>query len=465
MSMRVALMRRAERPLDALSLTAFRVLFGLLTLSSSLRFLAEGWVERAFITPTFHFNFIGFEWVQVPGPWPMYALFGAMAVASLFITVGLFYRASIVVFFLLFTYVQLLDVTNYLNHYYLVTLLAFLLCLMPLGDAHSVDVWRGRRRSRRSYPAWMTWLLRFQVAVVYVYAAIAKVGADWLVHGQPMGLWLAARTEVPLIGSYLDLPGVALGLSWCGFLYDAAVVPLMLWRRTRPLAYLVALAFHGLVGVLFNIGMFPWIMVVSLTVFFEPEWPRRFLRRSSWPPSPRPIAIVPWRGPRRLAVSMLVVYVGLQAAIPARALLYGGDVLWHEQGMRFAWKVMVREKNGSVTYRVRTDRWEGERHISPSRYLTRHQEREMSGQPDQILQLARHIAAESRGAGHGEVEVRVDALVALNGRRMQALIDPDADLAQIHDGLLKADWITPAPTSPPIVLRPLRNLPTSTTAQ
>jgi vitamin K-dependent gamma-carboxylase len=460
--MRAALLRRAERPLDALGLTAFRVLFGLLTLSSSLRFLAEGWVERAFVTPTFFFSFRGLDWVQVLPSWAMYALFGAMALASLCITLGLFYRTAIVAFFLLFTYVELIDVTNYLNHYYLVSLLAFLLCWMPLGDAHSLDVARSGRASRRSFPAWMTWLLRFQVSVVYIYAAIAKTGADWLVHGQPMGIWLAARTDIALIGSYLDLPGVALGFSWCGFLYDACVVPMMLWRRTRPFAYCAALVFHGLVGVFFNIGMFPWIMVVALTVFFEPTWPRRFMGRSSRPPPPRPIALRRWSGAQRLAVAAIAVFVTLQAAIPARAFLYGGDVLWHEQGMRFAWKVMVREKNGSVTYRVQSDRWVRERHIYPSRYLTSHQEREMSGQPDQILQLARHIADELRDEGHRDVEVRVDALASLNGRRMQALIDPDIDLAQIHDGLMRAEWITSAPTSPPIVLRPLRNPSTST---
>ena len=460
--MRAALLRRAQRPLDASGLTAFRVLFGLLTLASSLRFLAEGWVEQAFVTPTFFFSFMGLSWVQVLPPWAMYGAFIVMALASLCVALGLFYRVAIVVFFLLFTYVELIDVTNYLNHYYLVSLLALLLCVMPLGQAHSLDVMRRGERSRRTFPAWMTWLLRFQVAVVYLYAAVAKTGADWLVHGQPMGIWLAARTDIALIGPYLDLPGVALALSWGGFLYDTCVIPFMLWRRSRPFAYVVALIFHGLVGVFFNIGMFPWIMVVALTVFFEPNWPRRFFTRAKRPPAPRPIALRRWSHTQGFAVAAMAVYVTLQAAVPARAFLYGGDVLWHEQGMRFAWKVMVREKNGSVTYRVRSDRWARERHIYPSQYLTSHQEREMSGQPDQILQLAQHIADELRSNGHHDVEVRVDALAALNGRRMQALIDPEVDLTQIEDSLWRAEWITSAPTEPPIVLRPLRNPSTST---
>ena len=451
-------MRRAERPLDSLGLTAFRVLFGVLTLVSTLRFLAEGWVERAFVTPTYFFPFFGFSWVGVLPPWVMYLLFGVMALASIAIALGLFYRVSICIFFLLFTYVELIDVTNYLNHYYLVSLLAFLLCFMPLGDAHSLDVRRKGRASRRSFPAWMTWLLRFQVSVVYLYAALAKTGTDWLVHGQPMGIWLAARTDIPIIGPFLDLPGAALAFSWAGFIYDASVVPFMLWRKSRPLAYFVALCFHGLVGVFFNIGMFPWIMIVSLTVFFEPSWPRRFVRSKGRFGRPLPLrwSQVQWTGARRLAIAALALYVSVQAAVPARAFLYGGDVLWHEQGMRFSWRVMVREKNGSITYRVKSDRWKRERHIYPSRYLTSHQEREMSGQPDQILHLGQHIAADFESKGHRDVEVRVDALASLNGRRMQALIDPDVNLTEVRDGLHKAGWILPAPDSPPIVLKPLR---------
>ena len=46
----------------------------------------------------------------------------------------------------------------------------------------------------------------------------------------------------------------------------------------------------------------------------------------------------------------------VQLLLPLRAHLYGGNVLWHEQGMRFSWRVMVREKNGSVTFIVREPR-------------------------------------------------------------------------------------------------------------
>ena len=456
------LLHASIAPKDAASLAAFRVLFGVLCCVGSLRFMASGWVEQMYVLPSTHFTYWGFSWVQVLPRWAMVSAVGLMALAGLCVALGLFYRLAIVTFFVMFTYVELIDVTNYLNHYYLISLFAFLMCWMPLGDAHGLDARRQPSRARATFPGWMLWLLRFQVGVVYTYAAVAKTGSDWLVHGQPLGIWLAARTDTPLLGPYLDMPGAALCMSWGGFVYDATIVPFMLWSRSRPVAFVAAVGFHLTVGTLFNIGMFPWIMVVVLTLFFSPGWPRRWLRRLGPTPSPCPAPTWRWTVPSRLAVLGVACFAVLQVAVPARAFLYGGDVIWHEQGMRFAWKVMVREKSGSLTYRVRTDRWPRDKHVFPSKYLTSAQEREMAGQPDQILQLAHHIADDLRADGHTGVAVYADAQVSLNGRPMAQLVDPLVDLTRITDGLGPAEWILPAPAGPPVALKPLRRLTQST---
>ena len=74
----------------------------------------------------------------------------------------------------------------------------------------------------------------------------------------------------------------------------------------------------------------------------------------------------------------------------------------------------------------------------------------MSGQPDMILSLAHHIAADLRARGERDVEVRVDALASLNGRPAARLIDPDVDLARIDDGHEAATWIAEAPDTEPV---------------
>jgi hypothetical protein len=132
-------------------------------------------------------------------------------------------------------------------------------------------------------------------------------------------------------------------------------------------------------------------------------------------------------------------------------------VRWHEQGMRFSWRVMVREKNGSITFVVRAPRARRTYYVAPHQYLTRLQEREMSSQPDLILQLAHRIRDDYAAKGLGPVEVRADTWVSLNGRPIHRLIDPNVDLARIEDGFGKANWIMPEPTEPPPNLHAIRS--------
>jgi vitamin K-dependent gamma-carboxylase len=448
-------------PRDIAALAVFRVALGLLITISAVRFLAYGWVGVLFAQPRFRFSYWGFGWVPaLPGEW-MPALFVTMGVLGALLMLGLFYRVTVVLLFAVFAYVQLLDVTNYLNHYYLVSLLLGLMCFVPAHRAFSLDAWLKPSLRGATLPAWCTVLLRFQVSVVYVFAGLAKVTQDWLVHAQPLNIWLAARTGLPWVGPLLEQRWVAYAAAWGGMLFDSTIVLFLLWRRTRPFAYVVVLGFHAVTFALFPIGMFPFIMVTAALVFFDPSWPRALLakvtRRSPEPgpgPAPASPAAPGWKG--RVALAAALTYAFLQVALPLRTHLYGGNVLWHEQGMRFSWRVMTREKNGSATFMVRDTVTGRQWHIPPSQYLTRLQEREMAVQPDLILQLAHRISRDYEAKTQHPVEVRADVRVSLNGRMSQPLVDPTVDLAKEEDGLGPKPWILPAPEGPPIHLRPTR---------
>lgn len=458
------LFARAEAPTATSGLVAFRVLFGLMTLWSALRFELNGWVDLFYGTPRFFFHYWGFEAVQPLAVEQMHVLFGVMIVSSILVTLGLAYRVAIVAYFLSFTYVELSDVTNYLNHYYLQSILAFVLCFLPLHRAGSLDAKLFPSIRVSSFPMWMTWLLRSQIALVYFFAAVAKATPDWLYYGQPMQIWLHARTDTPLIGWLFDVQGVPFLMGWAGFLYDLTIPLWLLHPRTRPIAYVAVIGFHSMTKLLFPIGMFPVIMTTATLVFFEPDWPERLvarLRDLAGRPAPPEAASASAAPPLvwpSVAMFIGAAWIALHVIFPLRTFAYGGNVLWHEQGMRWSWRVMAREKNGSVTYRVRADGWTRERRVRPSQYLTSVQEREMSAQPDLILQLAHHIRDEQVARGRTGVEVRVDALCSLNGRRTTRLIDPDVDLATIEDGMAPAVWILPAPEGPPPTITASRRL-------
>ena len=340
-------------PVDVAWLAAFRVLFGLTMGVSMLRFIAYGWIDGLFVEPGFHFKYWGFGWVEPLPPTAMHALFWVLAGLGLAVAAGLCFRLSAALFVVGFSYLALIDVTAYLNHYYLAILLGALLAISPAHRAWSLDAWMRPRLAAQRVPAGWLHLFRFQVAVVYTFAGLAKAHADWLLHAQPLRIWLASRTGMPVIGALFLHEWAAPLMSWGGFLFDTSIAWLLLVRRIRPFAYVAVIAFHALTRALFPIGMFPVIMVLSALVFFPPGWPRWWVDRArrlvagrdrgAEAPASAGAAIAP-ASPRlrALGVTLGAIYCALQIALPLRFLAYGGDVRWHEQGMRFSWRVMVR---------------------------------------------------------------------------------------------------------------------------
>lgn len=439
-------LERLAVPVDAASIVAFRILFGTLMAVSSIRFLAKGSVDRCFVEPIFFFKYWGFAWVEPASRAVMIAVVVTMAVSAAAIALGFLYRFAAAVFFMTFTYVHLIDVTNYLNHYYLVSLYALLLFVVPANRAFSIDARLGLAPCQSTVPTWALWILRFQVAVVYLGAALAKVGSDWLLHAEPIAIWMNSRADTPIIGPLLLRHDVALVMSWAGFLNDLLAVPLLSFKRTQTFGLAMIVVFHGFTNYFFNIGIFPILMPIGALLYFEPDWPRRLVARFRELPAPKATAYAPPSG--AFAVT-LCLYAFAQLVIPLRTFAYGGDVLWHEQGMRFSWRVMLRKKTGSITYRVLIPGRRREVEVYPRRYLNDFQEREFAGQPDLIVQLAHRIHDDFQQRGQGDVQVRVDAWVSLNGRPSVRLIDPDFNLATVHDGLAPARYILPPPEGPP----------------
>jgi hypothetical protein len=349
-------------------------------------------------------------------------------------------------FFLLFTYAELIDKSAYLNHYYLVSLLALLLVVVPAGADLSFD--SRRPSSAAQVPRWSYWILRAQMTVVYFYAGFAKINPDWLWRAEPLGLWLSTFSDAPLIGPLFEQRFVAYAMSWGGMLYDLSVAPLLMWQRSRAWAFAAAVFFHVSVWLLFPIGIFPWVMLLGATLFFEPNWPRRFIRfvqRSVSPHRMRWAALpsgLPGKAPAWLLM-LVASYLALQVLLPLRFLLYPGWVNYSEQGFRFAWRVMLIEKAGQVEFEVVLPELGQRLKEYPRRSLTKLQFRSMSTQPDMIHQYALHLAERYQQQGYERVEVYADAWVSLNGRKSQRFIDASVDLAQEPRSLAASRFILP----------------------
>jgi hypothetical protein len=430
---------RWNTPVDAASLAVFRILFGLLLAVAMVRFIALGWIDELYLAPRFHFTWAAFSWVRPLPPALMHAHFQVLVILALAIAAGFHSRVCAALFFAGFTYVELLDKATYLNHYYLISLLSGLLVVMPAHRTWSIDAWRRPRSAAATVPTWAIDLLRFQVGVVYVFAGLAKLNADWLLHGQPLRIWLAARSDLPLVGGFLAQRQTAYVSSWCGAGYDLCIVIPLMNRRWRSGAYGTVVVFHALTGLLFPIGMFPAIMIVATLIFFPSDWPRRWLRAGRLPDQASPLDPLPTRPLRTAGCVMLVAYAAMQVAVPLRSYWPAMEPDWTNRGFNFAWRVMLVEKAGYVDFAVSEPSTGRRWRVRTADYLTERQARMMAQDPEMIRALARRIAADWRARGIARVEVRADAFATLNGRPPQRLIDPHVDLA----APTLSSWIVP----------------------
>ena len=444
-------MQAGSQPVSPASTAFFRIAIGLLGAAAVVRFAAKGWISEVYVEPAHHFSYYGFEWIQAWPGWGMYLHFALLGLASLGVALGFRYRVSIIAFFVLFTYVELIDKTTYLNHYYLVSLVSFIMIFLPLARSASLD---SRGKPGQTIPRAALWMLKTQVGLVYVFAGIAKLNPDWLLHAEPLRIWLYNSTDLSLIGPLLREPWTAYLTSWAGVVFDLTIIGWLIWKRTRLPAYAALVVFHVTTAVLFpSIGMFPWIMMGATLIFFEPDWPARVMRRLRRLPGPpgepgstavaaadegRPLSL-----PLRAALALAAVFLLVQLLAPLRHLAYPGNVRWTEEGYRFSWRVLVTEKTGMVRYRVTTS--EGEMLAYPEDYLTPVQAERMAYQPDMILAAAHIVRDDFITKGHRNVEVRADAYVTYNGRPASRLIDPEVDLAQVNNEIGSKPWVLAPP--------------------
>ena len=282
------------------------------------------------------------------------------------------------------------------------------------------------------------------ITISYFFGGIAKINADWL-HGEPMRMWLANSTDFPVVGEMFVEPWVPYFFSYAGMLFDLLIVPLLIWRRTRPFAVALVIAFHLTNARLFDIGIFPWFMLLSTPMFFHPSRLQSVhrLERVFAAPVETDLDLVATNREKRLVPIFIAIFAVYHLFMLLRHHLYPGNVNWTEEGHNWSWHMKLRSKRGSLKLTA-TDPETGESWTVRQRdYLTSRQRRKMRGRPDMIVLFTHYLETKYRLDGYEDVEIRAEARISLNGRPRQLLIDPTVDLTKVSRSLRHYSWIVP----------------------
>ena len=446
-----------KNPVSIFPLIVFRISFGLILFISTLRFILKGWVTDLYIKPTYFFTYYGFDWINPVSNNFIYIVFFLLLACSLMITLGLFYRYSSLLFFILFTYIELIDKTNYLNHYYFISLISFLMIFLPANRFFSFDNIIGICNERTMVKAWQINTIKLQVGIVYLFAGVAKLNYHWLIEAQPLTNWLKHQSDFPIIGNLFLYDTTAYLFSWAGAIFDLVIFFVLANKKYRIYGYLIVVVFHILTSIMFPIGVFPLVMIVATLIFFSDQFHQNvlsFLGKKNTSISIKNKEYNQENKVDKLIKAVLISFFILQLLIPFRYLLYPGKLFWTEQGYRFSWRVMLIEKAGYAQFYIHEPKMDRKMLIETRNYLTPQQEKMMSTQPDMILQFAHYLSSEFKDSTiletNGEIiklgnkpKITAEVKVSLFNKGSKDFINQNTNLSMENRGFMNKKWILP----------------------
>ncbi len=395
------------RDLRIHTLYLYRVIFSSFLLFEL--FERYGTLETWYGEPRIFLRYPGLEWVPVPGLVEAQFLLLTMVPCAACLLVGIATRA--VAAWLAAGYALLLfaDIAYYNNHHYLVLLLLCMFALVPAGAGLSL-VSPGIARPIRGVDIFV---FRAQWVLVYFFGGVAKMNPDWL-RGEPVRKWLVDSGSALVDAVGVD--ALAMFVAWGGMLFDLLVGFLLFVPGVRWLAVAAAVVFHVSNHFLFEIGIFPWLSLASLVLFFDVRLPQL-----EWGKA-KPL------GRQSLVTFTVLAWLAVSCLIPLRHFAYPGHVEWTRRGLLFSWRMKLSAIDSFLAVLVSEDgrQW---REVEQSQFLNSLQILRLRIYPysvrNFVIAVREHYAAQGREGARFQVRM----FGSLNGRPLQYWIDAEVDLA------------------------------------
>lgn len=419
-----------NKPIDIAALVFFRVGFGLLVFFELLHYhLHTPFLDFYFFDATFHFRYPGFSWIPVvPTEW-MPAFIITIAVLYILFAAGFLYRIVSVLCFLAFCLLFFQERASFLNHWYLICLITFLMSLLPANKAFSIDaiIWPKIRAS--AVPQWTLFTLLLLVGIVYTYSGVAKIKPEWF-SGALMNIYLTeAEAKFPMwMREFVTGSTFVMISSYGTVILEVLAFPLLFWKRARVATVVTYICFHCLNFHVFTIGLFPLIMIAATLLYLPPSWPRTLLKTLK---VKMPVADMRSAGSTsisKFAIVLLAIFFAFQTLLPVRRFLYHRNTSWSEEAELFSWRMFTAAKKGDISFFIDAPGKHPYESVDLTKYLTIGQIGKMMRNPDMIIQFAHYIGPIYAKKWGMPVEVHVVSELGLNGYENKPFVNTGVDL-------------------------------------
>lgn len=428
-----------SEPINGYVIGLFRVIYGLFMAYEIANYIFTGMVRAFFVSPKLNFPYEGLEWLKpLPAP-ALSALLFVLLGCSILIMLGLFMKWSARVFAVLYLYLFLLDKSLYNNHIYLFILLAVLL---SFTDADQFLSLKKRKIPGIAVPRWQQFVLGAQVMCVYFFASLIKMRSDWWVLKQPVRMIADA---MPSGGMFASFYKSELGINmmvYLGFGLDF-FAPLLLWYKPiRKWAILPFALFHYSNSRIFgDIGIFPFVMMSALILYFEleeiPGLRARFANLSSKNTALASPIVGKW------TLWFLIGYFAFQVLFPLRGLFLPNDLDYTTIGNRFSWRVKADARVPSEFVFVLKDPDSGkEGEINYKSMINNVQIQAMLYDVRMVRTFAQWIQQQGINNGIPNAQVYARIKFSYNGRPDHYFVDPTRDMIRVgYSPFEKLDWV------------------------
>ncbi len=423
------------RPIDNAPLIIFRIFLGFLLAAETFGAIMTGWVRRILIEPQFTFSHIGLDWLQpLPGN-GMYYYFATMGVLGICVMLGYKYRLTLGLYTILWAGVYFMQKSAYNNHYYLLLLVCLIMLVQPANRYASIDAKINPEIKSYQMPFWCSAIMILQIFIVYFYATVAKLYPDWLDGTFTKNLFSYNQFAETL--TFFKSRWFHLFLAYSGILFDLLIIPFLLWKRTRTLAFIAAIFFHLFNAIVLQIGIFPFFALSFVVFFYPPEKIGKLFFRKRIIEEPQETT---FRFNKKI-LGILIIYFIIQILLPLRHWTIKGDVLWTEEGHRLSWRMMLRHRYGTLNYKVVDKSNNQEIYYNFRDKLTPKQKVFVSSNPDGIWQMAQYIKKDMARQGI-DVAVYAKSYMTVNYNIQRVYIDENVDLASVPwNYFFHNDWI------------------------